>query len=160
MGKKNKDEDKKRTTKKQVVKAFKAAFEMADMEYEFDEDDSLFRTGFMGDDLPIGVGIYLDDLMIAFRCPLRLKAEEVNYQKVAWELNNINKTLFFGSFFLEPDGGYIMFKYGFPYIEADVSPEFLLDFIEFIVKTIDKYDGMLKGIAEKAPEKDYDRLYR
>lgn len=152
---KKKDHKDRMMTKGDIIGLLKQAFDYVDLKYDYKEEMSLFRIGFMGDDLPIGMDISIDEQVMMFRCPLKLKAEEINYQKVVWKLNEINGELTFGSFYLDPEDGYIMFGYGFPFVESQVSPEFLLAFIKMIVDTVDEHDGMLKEIAEEVSRMEY-----
>ncbi|MGN1044532.1 MAG: YbjN domain-containing protein, partial [Candidatus Methanomethylophilaceae archaeon] len=106
------------------------------------------------DDLPISISISIDDISIRFICYLDLKAKEERYREVTWELNDINRHLIFGAFFLDPDDGMISFEYSYPYIEADVSQGFILGFMKMLANTVDRYDGDLKKLAESVPHSD------
>ncbi len=136
------------TPKEDVIKAMKEGLEANEFKYRFDPEQSLFITSFMGDDLPIAVNILVDSMTIHFICHLDLRAAPGNYNTVAWNLNCINKKLIFGAFYLDPDDGMITFEYGFPFLEAKVSPEFLISFVAHLVKIVDENDGNLKLIAE------------
>ena len=136
-------------TKDSMYDLIKNAFETNGLKYNGLDDQKVIQTGFMGDDLPIALNIYVDDLAIRFVSMLNLKAEPENFSKVAWELNCINKKLKFGCFYLDPDDGFIMFEYGFPYAEADVSEGFILAFTKMVADTVDAHDGDLKKIAER-----------
>lgn len=148
------------TTKKEITELVRISMDKAELKYTYDEEKGAFQTGFMGDDLPISVFIYFDDVTINFHCPLNLKATEQNYQNVVWELNAINSELKFGSFNLDAENGYIVFQYGFPYCESKVSPEFFISFLKLLVSTVDAHDGKLKEIAEKVSKDDYWNIYR
>ena len=148
------------TTKDDVIASIKKYFHDVDFEYDFDEEDSVFITGCMGDDLPIHIGIYVLNEVLTFRCPLDLTAKSENCSEVLKKLNEINSTLIFGMFFLDNDSGNIVFEYGFPFREAKFSMDFFLSFLKMIIKIIDKYDGALKEIAEKAYADTYWSMYR
>ncbi len=150
-------DSKRETSKDDLIRTLKEAFKAANLQYKI--EDGIFSTGFMGDDLPIPMGIFIDDTVMCFRCPLALKAEEINYQKVVWELNAINSKLTYGAFSLDPESGYIAFEYGFPYGEAKVSPGFLLAFIKMVIKTVDENDGKLKAIAEQVSKSEFEAMY-
>jgi hypothetical protein len=142
------------TPKEDVIKAMKEGLDANEFKYNYDPAKSLFITSFMGDDLPIAMNIYIDDMAIHFVCLLDLRAAPENYNTVAWNLNCINKKLVFGAFYLDPDDGMITFEYGFPFLEAKVSPEFLISFIAHFVKIVDEHDGDLKLLAEAATPRD------
>lgn len=147
------------TPKEDVIKAMKDALEANEFKYSFDPEKNLFMTKFMGDDLPIAVNILVDDMAMHFICLLDLRAEPGNFNTVAWNLNCINKKLIFGAFYLDPEDGMITFEYGFPFLEAKPSPEFLMSFVSLLVNTVDQHDGDLKQIAEKVSH-DNDSMYR
>jgi hypothetical protein len=136
------------TTKQEVIDAMTTGLESSELKYKFDQEKSLFTTSFMGDDLPIGVNILIDDVAAHFILFLDLKAAPENYKTVAWDLNCLNKKLVFGSFYLDPEDGMITLEYGFPYLEARVSPDFLISFVGLLVRTVDEHDGDLKQLAE------------
>jgi hypothetical protein len=117
-----------------------------------------FATRFMGDDLPIDLNIIIDDLALHFIAHLDLRASPDNFNNVAWNLNCINKKMVFGAFYLDPDDGMISFEYGLPYVEADLSPKFLMSFIRIFVQIVDEHDGELKQIAEKVTRNN-DTMY-
>lgn len=149
------------TTKPEtVVKTIQEAFGAADITFKFDQDRKVFMVPFQGDDLPIPLGIAVDDVVLHFRAHLALRAEPKNYQKVLTEINNINKDLLYGSFSMDPEEGLIFFDYGFPYQEAKVSHGFFLSFLQMIVKTVDEHDGSLKEIAESTSREEYEAMYR
>jgi len=137
------------TSKDDVVASIKKGFANADVKYNFDQEKSIFSAVFMGNDLPISTNIYVDDMALHFICLLDLQADSDNYDTVAWNLNSINKSLVFGAFYLDPEDGGITFEYGFPYVEARVSPEFVMGLLNLMIKTVDENDGELKTMAEK-----------
>jgi len=139
---------KKTTTKKDVIETVRRAFETTGLKYNYNSAREVFITCFEGDDLPITINIAVHDRVLRFVCPLDLKAKEGNYKDVLWELNGINKDLLFGAFYLDPEDGMIAFEYSFPFMEADVSPEFVLIFIKLCKETVDAHDGDLKAIGE------------
>ena len=146
-----KNKDKPRMTQKQIYALIKNAFESQGIKYDEIKEKGIIQTGFMGDDLPIALNVIVDDTVIRFVSLLDFNAKPENFANVAWELNCINKNLAFGCFYLDPDDGYVMFEEAFPYGEAQVSESFILAFTKMVSKTVDKYDGDLKKIAEKVP---------
>lgn len=147
--------------KAELVKLIKEYFDKAEIKYDFEEKEgySTYVTGAMGDDLPILMLIHISDESLSFSCPLKLKAAPDNYQKVVWELNLINKNLIYGAFYLDPEDGFIVYEYGFPYTEARFTEEFFLGFIRMIYSTVDEHDGDLKKIAETVPREEYLNMY-
>lgn len=138
-------------TEDQVFELIKKAYDSQSFKYEAVKERKLIRTAFMGDDLPIRLNVEVNDVTIRFISLLDFKSAPENFTKVAWELNCINKNLVFGAFYLDPDSGYVMFEYSFPYVEAKITEEFVLAFTQMVGKTVDTYDGDLKKIAEKVP---------
>ena len=150
------------TEKADIIRMIKEYFEEAELKYKFDDDENLptYITGSMGDDLPILAVIHIRDESLSFTCPLNLKANPDNYQKVIWELNKINKQLIYGAFYLDPEDGFIVYEYGFPYNEAKFTKDFFLGFLQMTVDTVDQFDGDLKQLAEKVNRPEYDMMYR
>ena len=148
------------TKSETVVNTIQESFGAADITFKFDQEQKVFMVPFQGDDLPIPVGIAVNDTVIHFRAHLALRANPQNFQKVLSEINGINKDLLYGSFSMDPEEGFIYFDYGFPYQEAKVSHEFFLSFLQMIVKTVDEHDGALKEIAEATPREEYEAMYR
>ena len=138
-------------TEDQVFELIKKAYDSQSFKYEAVKERNLIRTAFMGDDLPIRLNVEVNDVTIRFISLLDFKSAPENFTKVAWELNCINKNLVFGAFYLDPDSGFVMFEYSFPYVEAKMTEEFVLAFTQMVGKTVDTYDGDLKKIAEKVP---------
>lgn len=147
----NRNTEKTSMTKEQIYDLIKTSYDSLDIKYGERKEDGVIMTGFMGDDLPIRMNIFVNDTTIRFVSLLDFKSEPDNFSKVAWELNCINKNLIFGSFYLDPDDGYVMFEEAFPYREAQVSKDFILAFTKLVRDTVDAYDGDLKKIAEKVP---------
>ncbi len=142
-----------------VINTIADSFGAAEIKYKFDQEQKIFMVPFQGDDLPIPVGIAVDDAVIHFRAHLDLRASPKNYDTVLAEINNINKDLLYGSFHMDPEEGYIFFDYGFPYQEAKVSQGFFLSFLQMIVKTVDDHDGALKEMAEKTSREEFESMY-
>ncbi|MBE6527776.1 MAG: hypothetical protein E7Z64_01200 [Thermoplasmata archaeon] len=159
FGKKKDERPAIRTRPEDIISTVRSALESNQIKFNYVEDRKVFQTGFMGDDLPITAIIAIDDVNIHFACMLDLKAKVDNFKEVAWNLNCINKTLAYGSFFLDPNDGTITFEYGFPYTEANVSEGFILDFLKGTVHTVDQYDGDLKTMAEKGNTRCDDRMF-
>ena len=148
------------TTKADAIGSIRKYFDDIEYKYDYIETDSAIITGFMGDDLPIRIGIYIGEETIMFRSVLDLCAQKNNYSQVLEELNRINASLVFGMFFLDTENGYIIFEYGFPYTEARLTPDFFLGFLRMIIKTVDDHDGDLKKIAEERSAEEYWSMYR
>ena len=148
------------TTKADAIGSIRKYFDDIEYKYDYIEKDSAIITGFMGDDLPIRIGIYIGEETIVFRSVLDLCAQKNNYPQVLEELNRINASLVFGMFFLDTEDGFIIFEYGFPYNDARLSPDFFLGFLRMIIKTVDDHDGDLKKIAEERSADEYWSMYR
>ena len=160
FGKKKEEAESKSTlTVKDVTDIVRNALEDAKLKYNYISESNVFVTGFMGDDLPITANIGIRDGILRYVCHLDLKAQTENYKNVAWELNCINKNLMFGMFYLDPDDGMISFEYNFPYAEASLSEGFVLAFLQMAGKTVDKYDGDLKKLAETVKTSHDNSMY-
>ncbi|MBO5547247.1 MAG: YbjN domain-containing protein [Candidatus Methanomethylophilaceae archaeon] len=158
FGKKNETKKYGLTGDDDVITTIRKALESNDMKYQYSDDYKMFTVPIQGDDLPIMMNMVVQDAAIHFVCPLALKAEPNNFEKVAWELNGINKTLPFGAFFLDPDEGLISFEYGYIFVETKMSQEFVLSMMKHMVKTVDQHDGDLKKLAEEV-SKIPDAMY-
>lgn len=146
------NEPEKVNNKETVTDTVQKAMDIAGFDYNYNKAKNVFMTVLKGDDLPISMNVVVDDSSIYFVSHLYLKAQEDRFRDVCWELNLINKQLVFGSFFLDPDDGMISLVYGFPYVEAKVSPEFILTFMKMLLETVDRFDGNLKKLAESVKE--------
>lgn len=147
------------TSRDEMVRLITGTFTKMGTKYEFDEKECVFSLSGMGDDLPIHVIIKLDEATMHMASPLHLKAEEINYKDVVWELNSINSGLVFGAFSLNAESGFIIFQYGLPYCETKVTPEYFTAFLKMVFETVDAYDGKLKSIAEKVTRSEYEAMY-
>ena len=108
----------------------------------------------MGDDLPINLAIKIHDISLHFICNLDFIAEPDRFREVCWALNDINKKLMFGAFYLDPEDGQITFEYGMPFLETNFSEITLAALIKMMVETVDRHDGDLQKIAKKAAKGD------
>ncbi len=160
FSRKDKEQNGPETTKEDAVRIIKETFDSMGVPYEFDPEKSAFAAGFKGDDLDIMVMVLVRDDILSFVCPLDLKAGPDNYQNVVWALNGINMGLVFGMFYLEPENGFIVFEYGFPYSQSRLPKDFFMSLLNKVLETVDARDGDLKKIAEKASRPDYDMMYR
>ena len=138
------------STQSQLFKTIRETLDEMDWGYDVDESKYVIRTGMKGDDLSIPLLIIVENNTLVFLSPLNLEAKEENYKTVTWELNNINKGIKFGKFFLDGDNGRIFYQFSFPYIEAAVSKKFFATFLQIVLETVDEHDGDLKKIAEKS----------
>lgn len=155
-----KEEKRSQMTADEVYSMVKTAFDKAELKYGLIPENKVVQTMFMGDDLPIKMNLVVNDMVIRFVCLLDFQAAPGNFKEVTWQLNAINKELVFGSFYLDPEDGFVMFEDAFPYKEAKVSEEFILAFSRLMAQTVDKYDGDLKTIAEKVERPFDDAMYR
>lgn len=136
-----------------VVKVCKSTFDKAGWQYTFKPDEDVILSGFMGDDLPINFALIIRDISMHFVCRLAFEAEPDKFKEVCWALNDINKTLIFGAFYLDSEDGEITFEWGMPFLETDFSEETIGSLIKMIVETVDKHDGDLEKIAKKVSPK-------
>jgi hypothetical protein len=148
------------STQAQLFKTIRATLDEMDWSYDADEPNYVIQTGMKGDDLAIPLIIIVENNTLVFLSPLNLTADPDNFKKVTWELNNINKGIKFGKFFLDPDKGRIYYQFSFPYIEAAVSKKFFATFLEIVLKTVDEHDGDLKKIAEKSTQSQESYIYQ
>ncbi len=134
-------------SKEAVYKTLIKAFRSQGFTFEQDDEEHHIRISFPGDDLNIHMFIRVYDLHIGFICYLPFKADEDKYKDVAWRLNEINLSLSFGAFGIDPTDGIIQFEYGYIFSDANPSEELMLSIVVMVVQTVDKYDGELEKIA-------------
>ena len=60
----------------------------------------------------------------------------------------------FGAFYLDSEDGQITFEYGVPFLETNFSEVTLAALVKMMVETVEKHDGDLQKIAEKAAKSD------
>ncbi len=138
----------------EMVRLVKSTFDKAKWEYSFKPENNLLISGFQGDDLPIHLAIAVNEISVHFICHLDFIAEPDKFKEVCWALNEINKGLSFGSFYLDPEDGQITFMYGMVFVESNYTEDTLAGIIKMIVETVDRHDGDLEKIAKKAPSAD------
>ena len=148
------------TTQKDAVAKIGQYLKKAGLENRFDEENDTYYVGSMGDDLPIITLVIIQDQIISFRCPLQLQAAPSNFQKVLAALNEINRKMLMGAFYLDDEEGYILYEYGFPYAETRLSEEFFMAVLKMAIDTVDAFDGDLKKLAEEIPRSQYEAMYQ
>jgi hypothetical protein len=133
---------------KDVFRTVCKAFDFKDIKCKADETALQIYSVFNGDDLPISLIITIDDASssVDFRCKLAFEAPMSSYNDVLTQLNMLNNSLRFGSFMLDPESGWLLFKYGYIYINARPSEELVLSLVSMVVQTVDEHDGDLKRI--------------
>lgn len=122
----------------------------AGWKYEVIKDHYIIQTGCMGDDLVIGILIQVREVSFHIKCMLDFVVEEARFSEVCWNLNNINKDLSFGAFYLNSDDGSVSFEYGMVFVETKMSMEFLTVLISMLTKVVDEHDGDLMKIATRS----------
>ena len=155
FGKKKSDNNKNPETyiknkQNEMIRLVKSTFDKEGWEYEFDSENNVFGSGFMGDDLPIRILIFVREASVHFICNLYFEAEPDKFKEVCWALNEINKKLTFGAFYLDLEDGQITFEYGMIFIESNLSEGALASIIRMLIKTVDVHDGDLQKIAKKS----------
>lgn len=146
-------------TKEAVYKTLINSFNSEGFEFEQDDEKRNVLILFPGDDLPIHMSITVYDLHIGFMCYLPFKVSEDMHKEVAWKLNNINISLSFGAFGIDPSDGIVQFEYGYIFSNANPSKDLLLSIIAMITDTVDKYDGDLEKIAPGCKVKDQSYMF-
>lgn len=137
----------KKDTKEAIYKTLIDAFRSENYQYEKNDEKSLVLISFSGDDLPINMAISVNESHIGISCYLPFKAPEGAFKDVVWKLNEINQSLSFGAFSIDPSDGIIQFRYGYIFTDADPSRELILSIVSMIVQTVDEHDGALQKIA-------------
>lgn len=148
------------STQNQLFKTIKETLDEMEWSYDVDNSKYVIRTGMQGDDLSIPLLVIVENNTLVFLSPLNLEAKQENYKTVTWELNNINKGIKFGKFYLDGDNGRILYQFSFPYVEAAVSKKFFATFLKIVLETVDEHDGDLKKIAEKTSSSASNYLYQ
>ena len=148
------------TTQKDAIPMVGQYLKNAELKTEYDGENNTYYVGSMGDDLPIITMVVIQEQIISFRCPLHLQAAPNNFQKVLAALNEINRKMLLGAFYLDDEEGYILYEYGFPYAETRLSEEFFLAVLKMVITTVDTFDGDLKKIAEEIPRTKYEAMYQ
>lgn len=129
-----------------IFKSLKSLFYEKKWQFER-KGDYAISAAFMGDDLVINTDIVVDDKIVKFNCVLSLDAQEEHYVDVLWKLNEINDSIQFGSFRLNPELGKICFQYSYLFVDARPTPMLLESLVSMVVQTVDDHDGFLRSIA-------------
>ena len=141
---------------KDITKVILTTFDKAGWKYDYDAEKSVVISGFMGDDLPIHFALFIREASLHFLCNLDFVAEPDKFKDVCWALNDINKKLSFGAFYLDPEDGQVTFEYGLPHLETNYSDTMIAGLIKMIVDTVDKFDGDLQKSAVKKATSGYN----
>jgi len=118
--------------------------------FEADKENlRLYAKDIKGTDLPIAVQIVVDDetTTLNFACPLAFKAPPASYSDVLIQLNTINTGIRFGAFILNPEDGWLGYRYSYIYAQARPSGEMISALVGMVIKIVDEYDDRLKKIV-------------
>ena len=143
-----KDNKKSVADKEMIVGLIKKFLDECDVHYGYDDSEKIFRAVFKGDDLPIRTLMKVTEVSVQFVCLLDMQANADKFRDVCWRLNDINRTLSFGAFYLDPDDGFVSFEYGLIYADSNISSSTLRSTLALVIETVDQHDGELKKIAE------------
>lgn len=151
---------KKRTAGSKPAKVYKdvcEAFTSKDIKYNTDEEKLMVYSTFKGDDLPIKLTVSVNDEMpvLCFDALLDFQAPMGSHAAIMNGLNEINSTLHFGAFVLDPESGRVIYRYHHMFAEYIPSRDVILSITEMVVGIVDANDGNLKKlIPERSEFKD------
>lgn len=131
-----------------VTKIVRESLESIELKYSYDSTYNVFKIIFNNDDLFVTMNIFIDECSLRFVSYLDVTTREDKLKDVALELSKINSKILFGVFYIDPNDSEITFDYSFPYLEADVKKDFVLDFLDLLTDTVFKYIEDLKKLAE------------
>ena len=120
----------KKESKKYATQAIKTLFNLCNIAYEYDKENSSFRTTFERQNMTIRLDLMLGSIYAFADGVLDLCAERGDFSKIALKLNEINRGLESGALYLNTDNGQIGYRYKFPYLESKLSPEFFYVFLK------------------------------
>ncbi len=154
-----KDNKKSVADKDMIVNQIRKFLDEDEIHYGYDSSDKIFRAVFKGDDLPIRTLMKVTDVSVQFVCLLDLQADSKKFQDVCWRLNDINRKLSFGAFYLDPDDGFVSFEYGLIYADSNISSSTLRSTLGLVLETADQHDGELKKIAEPSERSNLNPMF-
>ena len=142
---------KKRTAGSRPDKVYKdvcSAFDSKDIKYNRDEEKFMVYSTFKGDDLPIKLTISVNEEMpiLCFDALLDFQAPAGSYSAIMGGLNEINSTLHFGAFVLDPESGRVIYRYHHMFAEYLPSKDVILSITKMVVDIVDANDGNLKKL--------------
>lgn len=132
-------------TSKRINSNLRKALKNLRLEYE-DSEAGFIGLRVMGDDLPIGMAIMVDEdnMTLNLYCYVMVDIPEHAESKVLPMINKLNNTINNGGFYLSEEGDRIYFKIVQSFFDSLPSPKQIAHLITIALKTVDMHDGKLK----------------
>ncbi len=148
---------KKKTAGSKPTKVYKdvcEAFDSKSIKYNTDEEKLMVYSTFKGDDMPIKLTVSVNDEMpvLCFDALLDFQAPAGSHAAIMSGLNEINSTLHFGAFVLDPESGRVIYRYHRMFAEYIPSKDVILSITRMVVSIVDSNDGNLKKIIPERSE--------
>ena len=146
-------------TKESLYKKIRKIFDANGIEYKADDANFIIVTPQMGDDLPITVFITVSEGTVEFRCKLAFDATEDNFQIILNEINRLNNETAMGAFVIDPENGWVMYRYSYIYIDVKPNADIIMSLLKMAVDTVDQHDGALKQLIPVNKDDRYTMLF-
>lgn len=146
-------------TRESLYRKICRIFDGNGVEYTADHDKFLIVTPQMGDDLPITMIITVSEGTVEFRCKLAFDASEDNYQVILDAINRLNSEIALGAFVIDPDSGWVMYRYSYIYIDVRPNPDLILSLLKMAIDTVDAHDGALKALMPIKKDDKYTMMF-
>ena len=129
------------------------------IEFKADDANYIIATPQMGDDLPIMMFITVSEGTVEFRCKLAFEATEDNFQIILDAINKLNTQIALGAFVVDPDNGWVMYRYSYIYIDVKPDADLILSLLKMAIDTVDQHDGALKALMPVKKDDKYTMMF-
>ena len=146
-------------TKDSLYRKIRKIFDANGIEYKADDSNYIFITPQMGDDLPITMIITVSDGTVEFRCRLAFDASEDNFHIIIDAINKLNAEIALGAFVVDPDNGWVMYRYSYIYIDVKPNADLILSLMKMAIDTVDAHDGALKALMPIKKDDRYTMMF-
>lgn len=146
-------------TRDSLFRKIRKIFDKNGIEYKRDDSNYIFVTPQMGDDLPITIFITVEEGTMEFRCKLAFEVMEDNYQIVLDAINRLNTQITLGAFVIDPENGWVMYRYSYIYIDVKPNEDLILSLLKMAIDTVDQHDGALKALMPVTKDDKYTLMF-
>lgn len=146
-------------TKVSLYKKICKIFTANGIEYKADDANFIIATPQMGDDLPIMMFITVAEGTVEFRCKLAFEACEDNFMIIIDAINKLNSEIALGAFVVDPDNGWVMYRYSYIYIDVKPNADLILSLLKMAIDTVDQHDGALKALMPVRKDDKYTMMF-
>lgn len=150
---------KKGDSKERVFRKIRDVLERDGVEYKKDEINTTIAITSIGENTPFTMMIVVSEGTIEFRCKLAFEATEENYNSIVHAINDMNSRIVMGAFIVDPEEGWVMYRYSYIYIDVKPDLNLLRSLIMMVVNTVDSHDEALGTLMPTHNEDRYTMMF-